>query len=56
MPVNHRESETLLSRTGDQIKKVIGIIRGSATNLMHGKEADVMNNENVEINYSDQNY
>lgn len=56
MPMDERPSETLLSRTGDQIKKVIGIIRGSAIHLMHGKEDDGIYNENVEISYSDQNH
>ena len=56
MPVSDRSGETLFSRTGDQIKKVIGIIRGGATGWMHGKENDGTYNENVEIRYSDQNH
>lgn len=43
------ERQTFFSRTGDQIKKVIGIIRGKTSK----KHNDEYTNENVEITYSD---
>ncbi|MGN0475249.1 MAG: hypothetical protein ACI4IJ_09185, partial [Acutalibacteraceae bacterium] len=43
------ERQTFFSRTGDQIKKVIGIIRGKTSK----KQDDDYINENVEITYSD---
>ena len=43
------ERQTFFSRTGDQIKKVIGIIRGKTSK----KNNDEYTNENVEITYSD---
>ena len=51
--VTQHSDETLLSRTGGQIKKVIGIIRGSASSLLHPAADDEIVNENVEIRFSD---
>ena len=54
-----RESETFFSRTGNQIKKVIGVIRGSASNLLHRHDDDDYyyddgyGRDDVEITYSD---
>lgn len=49
-----RSGHTLFSRTGDQIRKVIGVIRGPAdtdTGADNGGEA--VRNHNIEITYSD---
>ncbi len=46
-----QERQTFFSRTGDQIKKVIGIIRGKTSK----SNGDDYINENVEITYSDDN-
>ena len=52
--VMDRSGQTLFSRTGDQIKKVIGIIRGSSDNTVRSKKnGSSMQNRNVEITYSD---
>ena len=49
-----RSGQTLFSRTGDQIKKVIGIIRGSSDqNTRSKRNGQSMQNHNVEITYSD---
>ena len=54
--VMDRSGQTFFSRTGDQIKKVIGVIRGSAGNTVRSKHADApIPNQNVEITYSDRN-
>lgn len=47
-----RSGETLFSRSGDQIRKVIGIIRGSAMNGGTEKNDAPVKNGNVEITYS----
>ena len=52
--VMDRSGQTLFSRTGDQIKKVIGIIRGSSDqNTRSKRNGQSMQNHNVEITYSD---
>ena len=52
--VMDRSGQTLFSRTGDQIKNVIGIIRGSSDNTVRSKKnGSSMQNRNVEITYSD---
>ena len=52
--VVNRSGQTLFSRTGDQIKKVIGIIRGSGTSNISSKDyRPQIRNHNVEITYSD---
>ncbi len=48
--IMNRSGQTFFSRTGDQIKKVIGIIRGSAN---PGKDEPALHNHNVEITYFD---
>ena len=49
-----RSGQTLFSRTGDQIKKVIGVIRGSDDSAAGSKKQDPpIRNQNVEITYSD---
>ena len=54
--VVNRSGQTLFSRTGDQIKKVIGIIRGSGgVNVNSDYSRSHMSNHNVEITYTDQN-
>lgn len=55
--VMDRSGQTLFSRTGDQIKKVIGIIRGSSNNTVHSKRSDSLRqNGNVEITFSDRDH
>ena len=52
--VMNRSGQTLFSRTGDQIRKVIGIIRGSSDADVYAKKNHAgMENRNVEITYSD---
>ncbi len=52
--VMNRSGETLYSRSGDQIKKVIGIIRGQSVDSSHNRRGDAeVRNNNVEITYSD---
>ena len=49
-----RSGERLFSRTGDQIRKVIGVIKGSGDGTVHSEKADApLPNQNVEITYSD---
>ena len=53
VPVSERSNETLFSRTGDQIKKVIGIIRGGMNHARGDDVEDHPVNDNLEITYSD---
>ena len=52
--VVNRAGQTLFSRTGDQIKKVIGIIHGSGdSNISSKNNSSQSRNHNVEITYTD---
>ena len=52
--VVNRSGQTLFSRTGDQIKKVIGIIHGSGdSNISSKNNSSQIRNHNVEITYTD---
>ena len=49
-----RSGQTLFSRSGDQIKKVIGVIRGSGDSSARSKRiSEPVRNQDVEITYSD---
>ena len=51
--IMNRSGQTLFSCTGDQIKKVIGVIRGSADPNIRSRKDGSLQNRNVEITYSD---
>ena len=52
--VVNRSGETMFSRTGDRVKKVIGVIRGAAPVNVTSKRRGVLNrNSKVDITYSD---
>ena len=54
--VVNRSGQTLFSRTGDQIKKVIGVIRGSGESNINSKSnRSQIRNSDVEITYTDRN-
>ena len=50
-----RGVKTLLSRAGGQIKKAIGVIRGSRDDVKSGNDGSYGSNDDVEITYSDRN-